>query len=68
MKAFKILDRETGLYASPGYPGWTKNGKAWASPGAIAGHLALPGRSEQYRGERYAVVMFDGCQNLGDIC
>lgn len=38
---YKIQNKETGLFSTGGtLPGWNKNGKTWASRGALSGHLA----------------------------
>lgn len=42
MKAYKIRDRNTGLFSTGGVtPSWTKRGKTWNSEGALKSHLTL---------------------------
>jgi hypothetical protein len=39
MNVFKVLDKNTGLFATAGFSSWTKNGKSWSSEGALKSAL-----------------------------
>lgn len=39
---YKIRNKDTGLFSTGGYyNSWSTKGKAWASVGALKGHLAM---------------------------
>ena len=57
MKAIKIFDKETGLYASAGSY-WSRVGKAWGNASGFICHLSA--HPKKYDGQRYVVHVFEG--------
>lgn len=42
VKAYKIRDRDTGLFSTGGCdPGWNKIGKTWSTEGQVKSHLKM---------------------------
>ena len=48
MKAFKVRDNRTGLFATAGFGSWTKNGKTWSREGDLKSALTNYASSYDY--------------------
>jgi hypothetical protein len=76
VKAYKIRDRETGLFSTGGMdPRWSKTGKTWSTEGQLKSHLRLVtqwksgyGKTEWRVPESWEVISLVYTLSLQDTC
>jgi hypothetical protein len=74
VKAYKIRDRETGLFSTGGMtPRWNKTGKVWSTEGQLKSHLRLVtewntgyGRKKWHVPESWEVIALTYTMELQD--